>query len=123
MADAHRRHDPRGERTSAPDNREKSRRDATMFLSGMVAGFGLAAVASVLFNLFQEQSSRRRRSQTTESRIRRQDESGGVLGDLSHIIDESTSAFKDAVKTLDRTFESGKAALDSIQDVINKIRE
>jgi hypothetical protein len=123
MAGTQRKQEGPERRPEASDAREKARRDATMLLSGMVVGFGLAAVASVLFNLFQEQSSRRRRSQTTESRIRRQDESGGVLGDLSHIIDESTSAFKDAVKTLDRTFESGKAALDSIQDVINRIRE
>lgn len=94
-----------------------------MFLKGMVVGFGLAAVASALFNVFQDQRSARRQAMSAESRIRRHDERGDVMGDLSYIIDESGGAFKDAVKALDRTFESGKVALDSIQDVINKIRE
>ena len=58
-----------------------------------------------------------------ESRFRTHDESGGILGDLSHVVDESTTAFSDAVRTLDKTFESGRRAIDSVQDVIDKIRE
>jgi len=104
-------------------DRERRKRDTLIFIRGAVVGFGVAAVASALFGLFQEQGKRRRRSMTAESRIRKQDESGGVLGDLSYIVDESTSAFKDAVQTLDRTFESGRMAVETIQDVIDKIRE
>ncbi len=104
-------------------DRERRKRDTLIFLRGAVVGFGVAAVASALFGLFQEQGKRRRRSMSAESRIRTQDESGGVLGDLSYIVDESTSAFKDAVQTLDRTFESGRMAVETIQDVIDKIRE
>jgi hypothetical protein len=102
---------------------ERKSRDTSMFLKGMVVGFGLAAVASAIFSVFQEQRTSRRQAMTPESRIRRHDEAGGVVGDLSYIIDESSGAFRDAVKALDKTFESGKAALDSIQDVINKIRD
>jgi len=102
---------------------ERRSRDTSMFLKGMVVGFGLAAVTSALFSLFQEQRTSRKQAMSAESRIKRHDEAGGVVGDLSYILDESSGAFKDAVKALDRTFESGKAALDSIQDVINKIRD
>jgi hypothetical protein len=104
-------------------NNDPHRRESSSFVKGMIVGFGLAAVASVLFNLFQEQRANRRREFSAESRIRKQDENGGVLGDLSYIVDESTSAFNDAVRTLDRTFESGRKAIESVADVINKIRE
>jgi hypothetical protein len=96
---------------------------ASAFIKGLIVGFGLAAVASVVFNIFNEQRASRRKSFSQESRIKDQDESGGVLGDLSYIIDESTSAFGDAVRTLDKTFESGRKAIESVQDVIDKIRE
>lgn len=102
---------------------EQRRRDTGNFVKGMVIGFGLAAVASVFFNLFHEQRERRKEAMGTESRFRRQDESGNVLGDFSNIIDESSQAFRDAVRTLDKTFESGQAAIESVQSVIDKIRE
>lgn len=105
------------------EKHELQRRDTSTFVKGMVIGFGLAAVASVFFNLFQEQRERRRDMMRTESRFRSQDESGNVLGDLSNIIDESSSAFSDAIKTLDKTFEAGQSAIESVQNVIDKIRE
>ena len=112
------------EEKSGRYKRDRDRgRDSLMILRGLVIGFGLAAVASALFGLFQEGRSRRRDAMTPASRLRRQDEAGGVLGDLSHVVDESTSAFSDAVRALDRTFESGRRAIETVQDVINKIRE
>ena len=97
--------------------------DGGTFLKGLLVGFGLAAVASVAFNLFQEQRDRRKSSMKPDSRLRSYDEAGGVLGDLSHVIDESGAAFTDAVKTLDTAFESGRRAVETVQDVIDKIRE
>ncbi|MCX6646753.1 MAG: alkaline phosphatase family protein [bacterium] len=102
---------------------EQHRHDTANFIKGMVIGFGLAAVASSFFNLFTEQRSRRKEAMATETRFRRHDESGNVLGELSNIIDESSQAFRDAVRTLDKTFESGQAAIESVQSVIDKIRE
>ena len=106
-----------------PEITELRRRDTANFVKGMVIGFGLAAIASTFLNLFNEQRARRKEAMGTESRFRRQDESGGVLGDLSNIIDESSQAFRDAVRTLDKTFESGQSAIESVQTVIDKIRE
>ncbi len=117
------RHPPVDDPDEDTDRADVRRRETGSFIRGMILGFGLAAAASVLLNLFQEQRAVRKKSMTAESRIRRQDESGRVIGDLSYVIDESTAAFKDAVRALDRTFESGKRALDSVQDVIDKIRE
>ena len=97
--------------------------ETAAFLRGVIVGFGAAAVASVCFNLFQEQRARRRHAMTTDSRMRTYDESGGVMGDLSNLVDEGTSAFRDAVRTLDRTFESGVRAIETVQDIIDKIRE
>lgn len=105
------------------EKHELRRRDTSNFVKGLVIGFGLAAVASAFLNLFQEQRERRRDMMRTESRFRSQDESGNVLGDLSNIIDESSFAFRDAIKTLDKTFEAGQSAIESVQNVIDKIRE
>jgi len=108
------------DRNGSDDERHKT---TGTFLKGFIVGFGAAAAVGVIFGIFRESAERRKVSRSTASRIRTQDESGGVIGDLSNIIDESTTAFKDAVQTLDRTFESGRMALESFQDVINKIRE
>ncbi len=112
-----------GRRPDRMRDRDATNHDASILLRGIVIGFGLAAVASVAFNLFQDQRQKRRKAMSADSRIRTHDESGGVLGDLSYIIDESTGAFKDAVQALDKTFETGKQAIDTFQDVIDKIRE
>ena len=98
-------------------------RDAQVFLKGMIIGFGLAAVASAAFGLFRQQSKRRKYEHSAGSRIQRYDESGNILGDLSNIIDESTCAFRDAVHTLDQTFETGRQALDTFGKVVDKMRE
>jgi len=98
-------------------------RDAQVFLKGMIVGFGLAAVASAAFGLFRQQSRRRKDERSAGSRIRRYDESGNILGDLSNILDESTGAFRDAVQTLDQTFETGRQALDTFGKVVDKMRE
>jgi hypothetical protein len=60
---------------------------------------------------------------SAESRMIRQDESGGVLGDLSNLVDEGSTAFRDAVRTVDNTCESVVRGLESIGDVIHKIRQ
>jgi hypothetical protein len=109
-------------RSDRPSRAEKQH-DTSLFLKGMIVGFGLAAVASAAFGIFKDQQGRRKRFNSAESRAQSHDESGGVLGDLSNIIDESSSAFKDAVQSLDRTFESGRQAIETFQDVIDKIRE
>ncbi len=108
---------------SEPEEVREPTGEGHMFLKGLIVGFGLAAVASLLLNLFQEQRESRRRSMSPESRFRSHDESGGVLGDLSHVVDESSSAFSDAVRTLDRAFDSGRKAIEGVKDVIDKIRE
>jgi len=108
---------------SFDQSREERRKDQGVFLKGFIIGFGAAAAAGMIFGLFKDRAEKRRESTSTGARIRSQDESGGVIGDLSNIIDESSSAFKDAVRTLDRTFESGRMAIESFQDIIDKIRE
>ncbi len=123
MALVDRNFDPDMTALERSDRQELRRRDTANFIKGMVIGFGMAAVASSVFNLFSEQRSRRKEAMATESRFRRHDENGNVLGDLSNIIDESSQAFRDAVRTLDKTFESGQAAIESVQSVIDKIRE
>ncbi|HDS29758.1 MAG TPA: hypothetical protein ENN67_01815 [Firmicutes bacterium] len=97
--------------------------DSGSFLKGIILGFGLAAVASVFLNFFQEKREFRRSAMTPQSRLRRQDESGGILGDLSHVVDESSAAFTGAVKSLDKAFDSGRRAIETVQEVIDKIRE
>ena len=97
--------------------------DSQVFLKGIIVGFGLAAVASAACGLFKSQAAHRKEENSTGSRLRRQDESGNVLGDLSNIIDESSGAFRDAVKSLDHTFETGRKALDTFNDVVDKMRE
>ena len=109
-------------RSDRPSKVEKQH-DTAIFLKGMIIGFGLAAVASAAFGLFRDQQQRRKKYNSAESRAQSHDESGGVLGDLSNIIDESSSAFRDAVQSLDKTFESGRHAIETFQDVIDKIRE
>jgi|WetSurMetagenome_2_1015567.scaffolds.fasta_scaffold1128588_1 hypothetical protein len=123
MALVDRNFDPEITDLERSEKQAQCRRDTANFIKGVVIGFGLAAVASSVFNLFSEQRSRRKESMATETRFRRHDESGNVLGDLSNIIDESSQAFRDAVRTLDKTFESGQAAIESVQSVIDKIRE
>jgi len=104
------------------DRGERSK-DTQVFLKGIIVGFGLAAVASAAFGLFRLQAERRKEAGSTGSRIREYDESGNILGDLSNIIDESSGAFRDAVQALDQTFESGRQALDTFSDVVDKMRE
>jgi hypothetical protein len=98
-------------------------RETGILVRGIIIGFGLAAAANAFFNIFQEQRSRRKSAMSPESRMRRQDESGGVVGDLSNLVDEGTSAFRDAVRTVDNTCESVTRGLESIGDVIHKIRQ
>lgn len=105
------------------DPKLKRNRDARIFLKGVILGFGLAAAASTLFNLFNEQREMRKTSGLSGSTYPSYESKGGMLGDLSYAVDESTSAFRDAVRTLDKTFESGIKAIDSVKDVIDKIRE
>ena len=105
---------------SRSPRREQMRHDTGVFLKGVILGFGLAAVASTLFNLFAEQREERKKYSSPH---RSGGGTEGKLGDLSYVIDESTSAFRDAVKTLDRTFESGVKAVESVQEVIDKIRD
>lgn len=97
--------------------------DVPSFLKGIILGFGLAAVASVFFNFFSERRAKRAYAMSPEARLKKQDESGGIIGDLTNLVGESTEAFKDAVQTLDRTFETGVKAIETVQNVINKIRE
>jgi hypothetical protein len=86
------------------------------FLKGMIVGFGLAAVATVFYDLFREQ--RRRRLQSGSSFSRRRD--GDLLGGLTGLVDEGRGAFRDAVDARDRTFDSGTRAVQSVQDVVGK---
>jgi len=111
------------ELNTANDQDRPGRNATHAFLKGLIVGFGAAAVASAVFGLFSEQQRKRKNSMDPVQRMQARDESGGIVGDLSHVIDESTSAFNDAVKMLDRTFESGKQALESVQQVIDRIRE
>ena len=43
--------------------------------------------------------------------------------DISSIVDESANSFRDAVDVLDRTFTSGRNMMESVIEVIEKIRE
>ncbi|HEX9745984.1 MAG TPA: hypothetical protein VGB30_11215 [bacterium] len=97
--------------------RDDSNWDTVTFIKGVILGFGIAAVAHTAFNLFNELRDAR-----SEDGVPGHEHTGGKMGDLSYVLDESTNAFQDAVKTLDKTFESGIKAVESVQDVIDKIR-
>ncbi|MFH1675682.1 MAG: hypothetical protein ABIC40_01570, partial [bacterium] len=83
---------------------------------------GLAAVMSVLFNLFKEQRERRRSCLSDDCS---EDYSGEDrrIRDIPSLMDESANAFRDAVDVLDRTFESGQQVIQSIGEIVDKIRQ
>jgi len=105
--------------TEADENRS---RDSMMLMRGIIVGFGLAAVLSMFFNLFREQHERRRSSLSDDCPDDYSDE-GEKIRDISSVMDESANAFRDAVDVLDRTFESGRQVIESIGEVIDKIRQ
>lgn len=89
------------------------------FLKGVIVGFGLAAVANLFFDLFREQ--RRRRRSGGSGLDRRRD--GDLVGGISDLVSESKGAFVDAVDALDRTFDSGVRAVQSVKDVMGKCKD
>jgi len=112
--------DPAGDELDSP-SRGLSR-ETKYFIEGLIVGFGLGAAIYTVFGLLRGRRLHLYESMAPRRRMVAQDESGGIIGDFAHVVDEGTSAFKEAVQTVERVTESVARGVETFQDLLEKMR-
>jgi len=97
-------------------------REAKYFIEGLIVGFGLGAAIYTVFGILRGRRARFYELMAPQRRMLAQDESGGIIGDFAHVVDEGTSAFKEAVQTVERVTESVARGVETFQDLLEKMR-
>jgi hypothetical protein len=92
-------------------------KDTEIFIKGLIVGVGIAGAAGAIFSLI---SMRNRGKSGSQAGNGEPVGLAGVITGVTDLVTEGTSAFRDAVDALDRTFESGVNAYERVQEAMSK---